>query len=300
MARGILIVNPFASGVSEKRVAQVEGALGGVVELETQFTQRAGHGTELAREACRSGGLDAIFVLSGDGGFNEVVNGMDRDVPVGFLPGGGTSVLPRALGLPADPVAAARRLADAVASVRVRTISLGRVNGRRFTFAAGIGFDAEAVRRVDAIGRGPDGRRPSDLRFAAAVARMVIQERGRYDPALEVIGRGRAAFALVGNCTPYTYVKGLPLTLVPGASFELGLDLIAPIHVRPSGILRLVRYALRGHGQEHDPEVLYAHDADLIEIVCDAPMPLHADGEDLGDVGRAVFEAERQALTVLV
>ena len=49
-----------------------------------------------------------MIVFSGDGGFNEALNGIEGDVPIGFLPGGGTSVLPRALGLPAEPVAAAR------------------------------------------------------------------------------------------------------------------------------------------------------------------------------------------------
>ena len=44
-----------------------------------------------------------VIVFSGDGGFNEALNGLEGDVPVGFLPGGGTSVLPRALGLPSDP-----------------------------------------------------------------------------------------------------------------------------------------------------------------------------------------------------
>jgi diacylglycerol kinase family enzyme len=46
--------------------------------------------------------------------------------------------------------------------------------------------------------------------------------------------------------------------------------------------------------------VLYLHDQDRVEIVCDRPMPLQADGEDLGDVAEAVFEAERGAVSVLV
>ena len=37
-----------------------------------------------------------------------------------------------------------------------------------------------------------------------------------------------------------------------------------------------------------------------VEIVCDRPMPLHADGEDMGDVEEALFEAERSAVEVLV
>jgi diacylglycerol kinase family enzyme len=42
------------------------------------------------------------------------------------------------------------------------------------------------------------------------------------------------------------------------------------------------------------------HDADELRILCDAPTPLQADGEDLGDVTEATFEAERNALQVLV
>ena len=46
--------------------------------------------------------------------------------------------------------------------------------------------------------------------------------------------------------------------------------------------------------------MLYGHDLDRIEIVCDGPLPLQADGEDLGDVEEVVFEAERDAVSVLV
>jgi hypothetical protein len=35
-------------------------------------------------------------------------------------------------------------------------------------------------------------------------------------------------------------------------------------------------------------------------VRCDRPLPLHADGEDLGDVEHAVFESQRRALPVLV
>ncbi len=45
---------------------------------------------------------------------------------------------------------------------------------------------------------------------------------------------------------------------------------------------------------------LVGHDLDRIEVRCDTPLPLQADGEDLGDVEQAVFEAERLAISVLV
>ena len=41
------------------------------------------------------------------------------------------------------------------------------------------------------------------------------------------------------------------------------------------------------------------HDADRIVVRCDTPTPLQLDGEDLGDVEEVVFEAERDAVTVL-
>jgi hypothetical protein len=37
-----------------------------------------------------------------------------------------------------------------------------------------------------------------------------------------------------------------------------------------------------------------------VVVECDTAMPLQADGEDLGDVVEAVFEAERDALDVIV
>ena len=58
-------------------------------------------------------------------------------------------------------------------------------------------------------------------------------------------------------------------------------------------------WVLAGRGQERSRHLLYVHDADELRIVCDAPLPLQVDGEDLGDVGEAHFEAERDALQVL-
>ena len=296
--RVVLIVNPFASAVTEDRVRLVEGELSRSARVLTLRTQRAGHAQELARDA--SAECDAVVVFSGDGGFNEALNGIDGRTAVGFVPGGGTNVLPRALGLSRDPRRAARQLGDAIASDRVRTISLGRVNGRRFAFTAGVGLDAELVRRVDARGRSREGRRPGDLYFAWTAIRFLAERRARFDPMLEVVGLGRAAFALVANADPYTYVGPLALHVAPHARFELGLDLVAPVAVRAPMLPRLLAYALRGRGQTSARDILYAHDADKIEISCDRAMPLQADGEDLGDVEHAVLECERRAISVLV
>jgi diacylglycerol kinase family enzyme len=292
----VLIVNPFASAVAEPRVKAVEAELQRVAQVRTLLTERPGHAVELAALE----DADAVVVFSGDGGFNEVLNGAPAGVPLGFLPGGGANVLSRALGLPRDPAAAARQVGEALAAGRTRTITVGRVNGRRFGFSAGIGLDAELVRRVDALGRRDDGKRPGDAAFIATAVRLVAGQRLRFEPALEVEGRGRAAFAFVANADPYTYAGSIPIHVAPEARFELGLDLVAPKRVRAATVPRLLRYVLTGRGQARSRELLYGHDLDRIEIACDRPLPLQADGEDLGDVERAVFEAERSALTVLL
>lgn len=284
--------------MTQAKLAEVLGELRRAADVSVALTERPGHATELVGAAVRDG-AEAIVVYSGDGGFNEAVNGLDRDVPIGFLPGGGASVLARALGMPADAATAARRLAGSLEAHRTRRITLGRVNGRRFAFAAGVGLDAEAVRRIDRMGRTGEGRRPGDLAFALAVVRSLGARLGHMEPALEVLGFGRAAFAFVANGSPYTYAKRLPLPIAPEAQFELGLDLVAPVRVRRRTIVPTAIAILSGHARGR-ADTLYGHDLDRVEILCDAPTALQADGEDLGDVTEAVFRAQRDAVSVLV
>jgi diacylglycerol kinase family enzyme len=290
----LLLVNPFASRVDDQVVQGVEGALSVVARVETVRTEARGHATQLAAAT----EADAVIVLGGDGVANEALNGLG-DVLFGALPGGGTSVLSRALGLPRSPVAAADRIAHALAAGRTRRISLGRANGRRFAFAAGVGLDAEAVRRVEALGRSSSGRRPGDLRFAWTIIRLLGKSRFTLEPVLEVDGLGRGAFALVANCDPYTYAGSLALHVAPQARFELGLDVVAPRRLSVRALPRFAAYVLRGRGQERAHDILYAHDLDRITIVCDGALPLQLDGEDVGDVGEVVLEAERDAVSVL-
>jgi len=297
--KAVLVVNPFASRVSETKLAEVRAELERTVDdLTVVLTERPGHATEIVTSAC-AGGCDAVIVYSGDGGFNEALNGLADDVPIAFLPGGGTSVLSRALGLPADPVEAAKELAQALREKRTRRMTVGRVNGRRFSFAAGVGLDAEAVRRVDDMGRTDEGKRPGDFAYAFAVVRSIAAHHGHMEPAMEVKGFGRAAFALVANGSPYTYARRLPLPIAPKAQFGLGLDLVAPVRIRRRTLLPTALSILTGHAVQRR-DTLYGHDLDRLEIVCDRPTALHVDGEDLGDVEEAVFEAERGAVTVVV
>jgi diacylglycerol kinase family enzyme len=269
--RRTLIVNPRASRVTEQRIAEVEDRLRPV---QTLRSEHHGHAIELAREAAG----DEVWVLGGDGAVNEVLNGIRDGVALGVIPAGGANVLARALG------------------ARERRISVGRVNGRRFAFSAGIGVDSEVVRELETQQRAESGRRASDLRYARAVTARLL--RG-YEPRLEVVGHGRAALLFVSNDAVYTYAGPLPLRFLPEARFELGLDFAAPVRVTPVSSASLMARVLAGRGMAGASGVLSGHDLDRIEVRCDAALPLQADGEDLGDALDAVFEVEREAVTVL-
>jgi diacylglycerol kinase (ATP) len=267
-----LIVNPFASRVTEDRVRAVESRL---MPEETLLTEHRGHATELAREA--SG--EEVWVLGGDGVVNEVLNGLRPGVVLGIVPGGHTNVLARAIGR------------------TPRRISLGRVNGRRFAFAAGIGVDSEAVRELDTVARARAGKRPGDLAYARVIAARLL--RG-YEPALELEGLGRAAIAFVSKDAVFTYAWRMPLSFSPAARFELGLDVAAPERIDRRALTRFVPRLAAARGLAGAKGVVSGHDLDRLVIRSGEPRPLQADGEDLGDVTEAVFEAERDALTVRV
>jgi diacylglycerol kinase family enzyme len=297
-----LIVNPVASRANARTLEQAVLALA-PCRVEVVTTERSGQAGELARESIDLG-HDAVVVLAGDGTANDVLNRVGMEIPVGLLPAGGTSVLPRALGLPNQVRPAAEKVREAALARHTRTIALGALNGRRFAFAAGIGFDADVVRRVDAAGRAR-GRRPGDTFFAMQAMRTLAG--GRYRRPLltvEVPDREpiRGASALIANTHPWSYVGKRPLHVADRATFEGGLDIVIPNDFRRRHAMRLFRYAfLTGkHADDHDQNVRYLHDVEEAVIRCDAPLPAEIDGDDLGDLSEARLTVVREGARLLV
>lgn len=294
-----LVVNRHASRVTEERIEQIHKILARQLAVTVAISERRGHATEIARQLSTEG-IAAIFVYSGDGGFNEVLNGLTRRIPLGLIPGGRTNVLPRALRIANDPLVAASHLTESLQRRKTRRVSLGRVNGRRFGFAAGVGLDAEFVRAWENLGHRSDGRRPGDLAFVLAAAN-VMRRKGWLAPSvLEVVGHGRAAFALVANGRPQSYLGRVPLYFAPEASLEDGLDLAASSDVTAASLLGVLWRAATRRTAAPNQAALYAHDQHTIRVICDHPSPFYADGEDLGDTTIAQFETEKAAVNILI
>ena len=60
----------------------------------------------------------------------------------------------------------------------------------------------------------------------------------------------------------------------------------------------ILSWIVRGNG--YADWVMTGHDLDRIQVRCDRPLPVQADGEDLGDFDNVVFEARRDAVSALV
>ena len=238
-------------------------------------------------------------MFSGDGTYNEAINGAAGRFRSGSCRAAGRACSRARSGFHAIPVAAAARAGRALDEGRTRSIGLGRVNGRRFCFSAGIGSTpkrcAGSTRAAATATAGGQETRSSRPRSSGSC----FETRLRIASQLSVDGYGRAALVFVANGRPYTYAGAMPVMISADADFGGGLDFVAPREVSPRIAPGLAFRGIRGT-LAADPRVIAGHDLDGFVVRCDRPLPLQADGEDLGDVTEAIFAAERGALDVLV
>ncbi|MCW2956183.1 MAG: diacylglycerol kinase [Thermoleophilia bacterium] len=310
--RGLLIVNPYSSGMTAKRERAIVTSLRTRMDVEVRRTERPGHAPRLVADAMVPGELDVVIACGGDGTANEVLNGMSlgngtaSERPAfAVIPAGGTNVLARSIGLPNHPVRATAVLADALLERRARTINLGMVDERIFMFSAGVGLDAEIVKRMD---QRRSGRRPSDLAHLASIVGVYASSRFALTDAMDIRVQGedeslRAAMVIVGNTTPWTYVGRLALHLTPDCTLDEGLDFIAPARSTASHAMRTAAQAL-GVGRAKrrlvpDTTSQLRHDVDAFTVTCDEPQPVQADGEYLGDRNHIEFRLLRDAVRLI-
>jgi diacylglycerol kinase family enzyme len=302
----LLVWNPVSTEVTAESVGSVLVAMAARLEVVAMHTLEAGDAERLGGLAVEQG-FDAVFVLGGDGTANEVVNGVGDRLPIGVLPAGGTSVLPRALGLPRDLEEAVERLCDALDEESVRSIGLGTVNGRRFSFAAGIGIDAEIVKRIDERGRGgeaaDEAARPGDLWFVREAIAVLLE--GEYAAPLmrvEVPGQEdlQAATVFVANCSPWSFAGPLPLDVAPEATFEGGFDLVVVEAIESRSAPGRIASLLRKKDGDDADGVRRLHDLEQATIRCDHPLPVQVDGELLGEFDQIELGVIRDAARLLV
>jgi YegS/Rv2252/BmrU family lipid kinase len=157
----LVIVNPNAgTRKGQKDWKEIASHLGRVnLKFDAFFTKGIGDATRIAKEKIEAG-YRKIVVVGGDGTLNEVVNGIflqkaaaTTDIVLGIIPIGTGNDWGRMYGIPSDY----KKAAEVISTLHTTIQDAGVAkysNGdheitRYFINAAGMGFDAEVVRKTN-------------------------------------------------------------------------------------------------------------------------------------------------------
>jgi len=302
--RMLIIVNPYATTVSDRLKNLVVYALRGSYQVDAIDTESRDHATELTREAAREG-YDVVVAFGGDGTVNEAANGLvGSDTPLSCLPGGRTNVYCRMLGIPIDVVDATEQLLQLADDWRPRAVDVGRVNGRHFLFSAGVGIDASVVERVDAHPRLK--ARVGEWYYTWTAIQTFNRRYLIHPPRLEAqLGpeRVRGVTAIVQNAAPYTYFGNRPVEIGEGASLQSG-DLSGVVLQRasPADIPTITWRALSKRARVIRHRRVYPftglHGLS-IRSLDGRPLPVQVDGDYIGQTTEVQFEAKPRGIWVV-
>jgi diacylglycerol kinase family enzyme len=295
--RMLVIVNPYATTVSDRLKNLVVYALQGRYEVEAVDTEEPGHATQICREAA-SEGYDVVVAFGGDGTVNEAANGLARSsTPLTCLPGGATNVLCRTLGIPSDVVDATEHLLRIADDFRPRRIDLGRAGDRWFTFGSGVGLDASVVERVDSHPRLKTSLGPYyfNRRYLVRPPRMRVEVKGQ---ALEGVT------VIVQNSDPFTYFGRRPIRICEGADGGNGTLSLAvlrrgsPVDV-PTLLARV--FAARASAVTGHRQVAGFSDVESFRVASldGRSFPVQVDGDYLGEFDDLEYRVEPEGLAVV-
>jgi diacylglycerol kinase family enzyme len=336
--RMLIIVNPYATTVSDGLRHLVVHALQGRYEVDAVDTEARGHATTLCREAAHEG-YDVVVAFGGDGTVNEAANGLiGSPTPLTCLPGGSANVFGKMLGIPGELVDATEHLLAMADDWQPRKVDIGMVNGRCFTFASGLGLDASVVERVDSnphlkarygpyyftwaavstfirryllhpprlavrvvsepLAEQPSGRGAAGGSSADGGGRRWRRARGKTEDGLL-----HGVTAVVQNGSPFTYFQNRPIEIAEDATLDSGTLSGCVLHrARPIDMPFIAwrAFSKRARLARHRQITPVPSITGLIVASTDGkPLPLQVDGDYLGEVDEARYSIVPRALSVV-
>jgi diacylglycerol kinase family enzyme len=302
--RMLIIVNPYATTVSDRLKNLVVYALRGSYQVDAVDTESRDHATELCREAARQA-YDLVVAFGGDGTVNEAANGLaGSDTPLSCLPGGRANVYCRMLGIPTDVVDATEHLLRMADDWRPRRVDIGYVNERHFTFSAGVGLDASVVEQVDAH---PWLKaRFGEWYYTWQGVRTFGRRYLIHPPRMEVeLGEQRitGVTTIVQNATPYTYFGDRSVHIAEGATLESG-DLAGVVlrRAKPIDVPTILWRALSEHARlsRHRQVCPFTKIEQLrVRSLDERALPLQVDGDYIGEVDQAWFGVRPGGIVII-
>jgi diacylglycerol kinase (ATP) len=291
-----VILNPAArSTQAARRVAAIQALRPAPA---VHLTRESGDAEQLAEELALAGHR-LVVAAGGDGTVNEVLQGLCRaraagkEAALGVLPMGTMNVFALELGLPGNDLAACWAR---ITSGRTREVDLWRANDLHFIQLAGVGVDAEIIRRTSWEAK----KRLGPLSYVLSAVRVMSGQ----SPALTVEVTGEAprvgSLVLVGNGRHY----GGPFPLFDQADPADGLlDVLVFHQVGPWELAQLVRrVSTRGQAPGDDFEYFQAREFTVMvgdPSSTPEPVPVELDGE-LRGLTPVHFRAAERRLAVAV
>ena len=308
--RMLIIVNPYATTVSDRLKNLVVYALQGRFDVTAVMTEARAHAIEIGREA-RDGSYDIVVAFGGDGTLNEIANGLaGTDVPVTILPGGSTNVVARTLGIPNDVVDATEHLLGIADRLEPRKVDLGIANGRKFVFSCGSGLDATAAMRVDMRPKLKARAGPYFYTWVGLSSFYRDYLRNPVRMRLEVGERSvEGVTVLAQNSDPFTYFGRRPVRVCEGIEIDdgtLSIALLRRAAQRDMGTIvsrvLVERLQASRHRQiEHFDDVTEARIESAALDAAGEPraFPVQVDGDFIGTHTELELGVDPGALTVV-
>jgi len=280
----LVILNPAARSEKASRLLERIRELSGGAPV--RLTSEAGDASRIAAEAVRDG-VEVIIAAGGDGTLNEVVNGIgNAPVRLGILPVGTMNVFATELGIPHGNL---ERAWSIIEQGKVVAVDLPKANDTHFIQLAGVGLDAEVVRKTTADSKKALGPLSYLLTLVQVAAhkppRVVVETEG---------GRIReGSFVLIGNGRLY----GGPFPVFKRASLHDGLlDVLVFQNQTHWDVVRYFQAIAFGTHPEL-PDVEYFQTSS-IKVTSSGDVPVELDGEVAGMLP-CLFSVEPQKLRVM-
>jgi diacylglycerol kinase (ATP) len=301
MPKGYLVYNPtagsFPSTKMASKAARILGDYGW--ELELIKTRDAEHLQRLANEAGEKG-LDAFFVVGGDGSVNLAVNGLlGTQTALGVLPGGTANVWSQELGLSGLTWTRENALNESalqLARGEVRLVDVGCCNKHAFLLWAGIGLDAYVVHQIEPRERWE--KQFALFQYAASALWNASFWHGM-NLKVEVDGKdlsGHFLLAVVSNI--HLYAGGLA-QLSPEARLDDGLLDLWLFKGETMGDTLQIAWDLLA-GRHHKSERVLHYPFRSLILESDSEMFVQVDGEPLQIDSPVEIKVFPRALRVLV
>ncbi len=278
MKNMLFILNPMAGTKKANKVLADILAVFNRAGYRVQTYVTAGLQDAVSAVKAFAPGMDVVVCCGGDGTLNETLTGMleaGLELPIGYIPAGSTNDFANSLGLPSDPLSAARLIAEGTP----QRLDVGRFGDRYFSYVASFGAFTKASYNT-----------PQNIKNALGHTAYLlggIQELSQIRKTtvrLELDGEPVEDDYLFGAICNSTSLGGI-LTLDPN-QVDMGDGLFEVLLVRaPRSLAEITECIMAVQKQQYNCRMMTFRSAREVNVFIDTDISWSLDGEKASGQG---------------